>query len=132
MRKFLFALLFVSVGCLAGMWWQSEKGVRPTYNTLWSGLIEQNVHVIRLLKDGDTERALERLEMPLESSVLQLAYAFKQSGTDINIFRATIANYSGEEVIGLQVAKQYHAVSDSWKPAAEALAVLDAVPELSR
>ena len=125
-------LIGVFVGCLVGMWWQFEKGVRPAYTASWSGLIAHNVAVIGMLKDGDTERALEHLEMPLESSVLQLAYSFKQSGTDINIFRATIANYSGYEVFGLQVAKQYHAVSDSWKPAAEALAVLDAVPELPR
>lgn len=63
------------VGVVIGLIWQFQT-VKSVYRDGWAATISTNVSSIRLIKEGNTDEAIRKLEQALESCVLQLGSAF--------------------------------------------------------
>jgi len=104
------------IGVVTGLIWQFQT-VKRACRDSWVGTISMNVSAIRLIKKGKVDGAIEVLEGPLESCVLQLGKAFG-NGPD----------YSRQDLRSLQLAKAYQQEFRSWNPKPEVVDLLVQVP----
>ena len=106
----------LAIGVVTGLIWQFQT-VKSVCRDSWVGTISTNVSAIRLIKEGNVDGAIDVLERPLESCVLQLGRAFG-NGPD----------YSPQDLRSLQLAKAYQQEFPSWNPKPEVVNLLVQVP----
>ena len=106
------------VGVAIGLIWQFQT-VKSAYRDGWAATISTNISSIRLIKEGNIDEAIRKLEQPLENCVLQLGKAFGSKPESLPL---------PQHISSLRMAKAYQQEFPSWNPNQEVLSVIEQIP----